>query len=95
MCFLVIIICVMECYLLCLCCLGNMFSTIRGHVVEWMLLRDEEATQQQLEPDTILNFVPFAESLYTTDPTIAALEEQVCVCGCGCVPVYVCMRVIF
>eukprot|EP00731_Ephydatia_muelleri_P025275 Em0017g358a len=55
---------------------GNMFSTIRGHVVEWMLIRDEEAKQQQLEPDTILNFVPFSESLYTTDPIIAALEEQ-------------------
>lgn len=54
-----------------------MFSTIRGHVVEWMLIRDEEAKQQQLEPDTILNFVPFSESLYTTDPIIAALEEQV------------------
>ena len=53
-----------------------MFSTVRGHVFEWTLLRDEEATHQQLEPEAILNFVPFEESSYATDPIIGQLEKQ-------------------
>lgn len=58
------------------CSLGNMFSTVRGHVFEWTLLPDEEATHQQLEPEAILNFVPFEESSYATDPIIGQLEKQ-------------------
>ena len=58
------------------CFLGNMFSTVRGHVFEWTLLTDEEAIHQQLEPEAILNFVPFEESSYATDPIIGQLEKQ-------------------
>jgi len=57
--------------------LGNMFSTVRGHVFEWAFLLDEEATHQQLDPEAILNFVPFEESSYATDPIIRGLENQV------------------
>ena len=53
-----------------------MFSTVRGHVFEWTLLTDEEAIHQQLEPEAILNFVPFEESSYATDPIIGQLEKQ-------------------
>ena len=56
---------------------GNTFSTIRGHSFEWTLLPDEEATHQQLEPEAILNFVPFEDSSYETDPIIGALEGRV------------------
>ena len=64
---------------------GNMFSTVRGHTFAWTLLPDEEAVQQQPEPEDILNFIPFEESTYSTDPVIGRLESQVRVC------VYVCM----
>ena len=59
---------------------GNMFSTLRGQRFDWMLLADEEATptQQQLEPEAILNFIPFEDSTYSTDPIIGLMESQVC-----------------
>ena len=56
---------------------GNMFSTVRGHVFEWTLLRDDEAIHQQLDPDSILTFVKFKESSYSSDPIISSLEDQV------------------
>ena len=59
---------------------GNMFSTVRGHTFAWTLLPDEEAVQQQPEPEDILNFIPFEESTYSTDPVIGRLESQVRVC---------------
>ncbi len=57
---------------------GNTFSTIRGHILEWSLFPDEEAVQQQFEPEAILNFVPFEESSYETDPVIGDIENRVC-----------------
>ena len=54
-----------------------MFSTVRGHVFEWTLLRDDEAVHQQLEPDAILTFVEFQDSAYSTDPIIGQLEDMV------------------
>lgn len=54
-----------------------MFSTVRGHVFEWTLLRDDEAVHQQLDPDSILSFVEFEESSYSSDPVISLLEDQV------------------
>ena len=57
--------------------LGNTFSTVRGHIFEWTLLPDEEAIQQQYEPEAILNFVPFEESSYETDPVIGSIESRV------------------
>ena len=60
-----------------------MFTTVRGHVFEWTLLKDEEAKHQTLEPDAILNFVEFSDSVYATDPIIGKLEEQVIVWN-GC-----------
>ena len=56
---------------------GNMFSTVRGHEFSWTLLPDEEAVQQQPEPENILNFMPFEESTYSTDPIIRDLENSV------------------
>lgn len=56
---------------------GNMFSTVRGHEFSWTLLPDEEAVQQQPEPENILNFMPFEESTYSTDPIIKDLENSV------------------
>ena len=56
---------------------GNMFSTVRGHEFSWTLLPDEEAVQQQPEPENILNFMPFEESTYSTDPIIRELENSV------------------
>ena len=56
---------------------GNMFSTVRGHEFSWTLLPDEEAVQQQPEPENILNFMPFEESTYSTDPIIRELENRV------------------
>ena len=57
-----------------------MFSTVRGHVFEWTLLRDEEAKYQQLDPESILSFVLFKDSSYSTDTIIETLEEMVCIC---------------
>ena len=57
-----------------------MFSTVRGHVFEWTLLRDEEAKHQQLDPESILSFVLFKDSSYSTDTIIETLEEMVCRC---------------
>ena len=54
-----------------------MFSTVRGHEFSWTLLPDEEAVQQQPEPENILNFMPFEESTYSTDPIIRELENSV------------------
>ena len=54
-----------------------MFSTVRGHVFRWSLLKDEEAVHQELEPDAILEFVRFTESAYTTDNITEALETKV------------------
>lgn len=56
-----------------------MFTTVRGHVFEWTLLKDRDALHQTLEPDAILNFVEFSDSVYATDPIIGKLEEQVSV----------------
>ena len=56
--------------------IGNTFSTLNGHVVEWQLLSDEEAVHQK-EPGAILNFIPFEESTYSTDPAIRRLEAEV------------------
>ena len=56
---------------------GNMFSMVRGHEFSWTLLPDEEAVQQQPEPENILNFMPFEESTYSTDPIIRELENRV------------------
>ena len=53
---------------------GNTFSTLRGHRFEWLLLRDEEATHQTTEPESILHFVRFDDSSYSTDPIIGSLE---------------------
>ena len=76
-----------------------MFSTVRGHEFSWTLLPDEEAVQQQPEPENILNFMPFEESTYSTDPIIRDLENRVysacvhnvlyvhaytCTCTCTC-----------
>ena len=58
-----------------------MFSTVRGHEFSWTLLPDEEAVQQQPEPENILNFIPFEESTYSTDPIIGELEGRVSVGG--------------
>ncbi len=52
---------------------GNILSTLGGHMFEWTLLPDEEATHQQASPEVILNFIPFEESSYSTDPVIATL----------------------
>ena len=68
---------------------GNMFSTVRGHVFEWSLLKDSEAKHQTLEPDAILHFVDFSDSVYATDPVIGLLEEQVTVADSGVVRVTV------
>ncbi len=58
--------------------LGNTFSTLNGHVVEWQLLPDEEEEAvHQKEPGAILNFIPFEESTYSTDPAIRRLEAEV------------------
>ena len=54
-----------------------MFSTLNGHIVDWMLLTDEEATHQQAEPDEILKFILFEESTYSTQPAIRKLEAEV------------------
>ena len=56
---------------------GNMFSTLNGHILDWLLLPDEEATHQQAEPESILNFILFDESTYSTDPAIRKLESEV------------------
>ena len=58
----------------CSVCVGNTFSTLRGHRFDWMLLRDEEATHQTTEPEAILHFVRFDDSSYATDPIIGSLE---------------------
>ena len=55
-----------------------MFSTVRGHVFQWTLLKDDEAVHQQLDPDAILSFVQFQDSAYSTDPIIGELEDKVC-----------------
>ncbi len=54
-----------------------MFSTVRGHVFEWLLLKDEEAVHQQFDPNAILSFVQFEDSAYSTDPIIGQLEDKV------------------
>ncbi len=64
---------------------GNILSTLGGHIFEWTLLPDEETTHQQASPEAILNFIPFEESSYSTDPVIATLEQEVCVSVCVCV----------
>ena len=51
-----------------------MFSTVRGHVFRWTLLKDEDAVHQELGPEAILEFVRFTESAYTTDNITEALE---------------------
>ena len=56
---------------------GNMFSTVRGHVFQWTLLKDEEGENQQLVPESILSFVEFRDSSYSVDPIISSLEEMV------------------
>jgi nuclear pore complex protein Nup210 len=53
-----------------------MFSTVRGHVFEWALLKDDEAVHQQLDPESILSLVKFKDSLYSTDGIISSLEDQ-------------------
>lgn len=58
-----------------------MFSTLNGHIVDWGLLVDEEATHQQAEPDEILKFILFEESTYSTHPSIRKLEAEVCEWG--------------
>jgi len=45
-------------------------------VVEWLLLSDEEAVHQK-EPGAILDFIPYEESTYSTDPAIRRLEAEV------------------
>ena len=47
-----------------------MFSTVRGHMFEWMLLKDKESLHQELDPESILSFVQFEDSAYSTDPII-------------------------
>ena len=54
-----------------------MFSTVRGHVFEWTLLKDEESLHQELDPESILSFVQFEDSVYSTDPIIDLLEDRV------------------
>ncbi len=71
---------------------GNIFSTLGGHIFEWTLLPDEEATHQQASPEAILNFIPFEESSYSTDPVIRSLEREVCVCVRGWSGVCDCVR---
>lgn len=56
---------------------GNMFSMLNGHILDWILLVDEEATHQQAEPDEILTFILFEESTYSTQPDIRKLEAEV------------------
>ena len=55
---------------------GNMFSTVRSYIFEWTLLKDEEAKDQTLEPDAILNFVEFSDSIYATDPIIGNSKKR-------------------
>lgn len=59
------------------CTSGNMFSTVRGHVFMWSLLKDEDALHQELAPEAILEFVPFADSNYATDLITETLESKV------------------
>ena len=54
-----------------------MFSTVRGHVFEWTLLKDKESLHQELDPESILSFVQFEDSAYSTDPIIDLLEDRV------------------
>ncbi len=54
-----------------------MFSALNGHILDWILLPDEEATDHQAEPDNIINFISFEESTYSTDPAIKKLEAEV------------------
>ncbi len=56
---------------------GNIFCTLGGHIFDWTLLPDEGATHQQAPPEEILNFIPFAESSYSTDSSIGRLEQEV------------------
>ena len=56
---------------------GNMFNTVRGHIFQWSLLKDDEVSHQQPDPDAILSFVPFEDSSYSTDPIINLLEDRV------------------
>ena len=60
-----------------------MFSTLNGHVVDWLFLADEEAVHQKEGPGSILSFIPFEESTYSTDPVIRRLEAAVGVGGRG------------
>ncbi|XP_019850496.1 PREDICTED: nuclear pore membrane glycoprotein 210-like [Amphimedon queenslandica] len=55
---------------------GNMFSTVRGHVFQWTLLKDEDAESQQLVPESILSFVEFRDSSYSVDPIISSIEDE-------------------
>lgn len=54
-----------------------MFSTVRGHVFQWTLLKDEDAENEQLVPESILSFVQFRESSYSVDPIISSIEYEV------------------
>ena len=69
-----VVVCVCVC--VCVMSIGNMFSTVRGHVFRWTLLRDEEAVNQELDPDAILEFVQFTNSAYTIDSITEALENK-------------------
>ena len=66
------------------CYTGNIFCTLGGHIFDWTLLPDESATHQQAPPEEILNFIPFEESSYSTDPAIRILEEKVGLVVYGC-----------
>lgn len=54
-----------------------MFSTLNGHLMDWLLLPDEEATYQNAEPDEILKFILFEESTISIHPAIRNLEAEV------------------
>ena len=40
-------------------------------------MKDEESLHQELDPESILSFVQFEDSAYSTDPIIDLLEDRV------------------
>jgi len=55
---------------------GNEFSTLEGVPFKWWLEAPTAVTSSVTDPQSVMRFLPFSESLYNTPASITALEAR-------------------
>jgi nuclear pore complex protein Nup210 len=55
---------------------GNEFSTLEGIPFKWWLETPTAETSSVTDPQSIMRFLPFSESLYNAPASISTLEER-------------------